>query len=139
MAVVQFPPLPPLPQAVAAPPDDRQRTYTQIIGNLTDALSGQMGATSSSGVETGYRASAVDLGALQDILSAAIVHFDMEQVRARWSEDLFEWMRAALAVCVQRRKAIRFDLEENGVHVTLDTQDDRGYYRYEFDIFPGRR
>jgi len=124
MAVVQFPPLPPLPAAVAAPPDDRQRTYGQIVGNLTDA---------------GYRASAVDLGALQDVLSAAIAHFDMEQVRARWSHDVFDWMRAAIAMFVQRRKEIRFDLEENGVHITLDTQDDRGYYRYEFDVFPGRR
>jgi hypothetical protein len=77
MAVVQFPPLPPLPAAVAAPPDDRQRTYRKIVGNLTDALSAQMGETAASGAETGYRASAVDLGALQDILSAAIAHFDM--------------------------------------------------------------
>jgi len=39
---------------------------------------------------------------------------------------------------IQRCKAIHFDLGENGVSLTIETQDDRGYYEYKLDVFPQR-
>lgn len=61
----------------------------------------------------------------------------MDDVRQRWNEDLFRWCVDALTGWVQRRKILNLRLEDNGIHVTMTTQDDRGYYTYEFDVFPG--
>ena len=46
-------------------------------------------------------------------------------------------MRSAILTWVQRCKEMHFELEDNGIRVEILTQDDRGYYRYEFNLFPG--
>ncbi len=89
-------------------------------------------------ISTGFRASAVDVGVLQDMLGRAIAHFNVTQVRERWNEDLFDWMRQAILGWVQRCKLLQMRVQENGIRIVVGTQDDRGYYRYEFDVFPGR-
>jgi len=133
-----FPPLPPLPEPVALPPDQRQQTFERIAGALTAQIDDEAGVKVAN-TARGYYASAVDLGALQEILGNAIERFDMTEVRDRWSHDVFAWFRRSILSCVQRCKEITFDLEENGIRISLETQDDRGYYRYEFDVFPGKR
>jgi hypothetical protein len=40
---------------------------------------------------------------------------------------------------IQRCKSVDFDLAGNGIRLNIETQDDRGYYRYELDVFPGRK
>ena len=135
--VLRFPPLPPLPSPPASSLDERQQTFNDIIGNLTSALS-QRGGVATVNTTTGFHASAVDLGYLQNVIGDAIALFDMAQVRERWSVDLFDWIRRTLTSSIQRCKQIHFDLEENGIRITLDAQDDRGYYHYEFDVFPGK-
>ena len=86
----------------------------------------------------GFPAAAVDLGRLQEELEAGLRRLDMKQVRARWGEDVSTWMVRLLMTWVQRCKMVRFRLRRQGINVRLETQDDRGYYRYEFDVFPGR-
>ena len=120
-------------------PDERQRTFRRIIGNLVGAMQQSDGQIAVNGSVTGFRASAVDLGHLQTLANDALGLLTMEQVRERWNEDVMEWLLDLLRLWVQRRKQIRFDLAENGIHIELETQDDHGYYRYEFDVFPGKR
>jgi hypothetical protein len=134
--VARFPPLPEIPLPVATSPDERQQVFHRIIGGLAGGMSDQ-GQVATANTAAGYRASAVDLGALQILLSAAIVRFDITQVQDRWKEDLFDWMRRAVLTWVQRCKMLRMTIEEHGIHFVLQTQDDHGYYRYEFDVFPG--
>jgi hypothetical protein len=67
----------------------------------------------------------------------AIARFDISQVRERWDEDLFTWMRTATFSWVQRCKLLQMTIGENAVRVVLETQDDHGYYHYAFDVFPG--
>jgi len=89
---------------------------------------------------TGFRASAVDLGQLQAIINDVLEPFDMNQVRERWSEDIFTWLRRFLMSWIQRCKEIHFDTtSERGIYIQLVTQDDHGYYTYEFDGFAGKR
>ena len=112
-------------------------TFGSIIGNLGDALF-EHGGVATINTSTGFRASAVDLGYLQDTIGHAIALFDMDQVRERWNVDLFDWVRKTLRTSIQRCKGMQFELAENGIHITLETQDDHGYYNYQFDVFPGR-
>jgi hypothetical protein len=135
--IARFPPLPPLPEPVSLPVDTRQVTFDRIAGCLTEQMNEGAGVAATN-TARGHYASAVDLGALQEILAKAIERLDMTEVRDRWSDDLFAWFRKSLLSCVQRCKEINFDLAERGVRITLETQDDHGYYRYEFDVFPGK-
>ena len=137
--VLRFPPLPPIPDPPSLGPDDRQATFSQIVAGLASGLTSAEGSFAAANVFRGFRASAVDLGTLQEVLSTGLAPFDMAQVRERWNEDLFDWMRRVVMTWIQRCKETRFDLESNGVRISLVTQDDRGYYRYELDVFPGIR
>jgi hypothetical protein len=137
--VVPFPPLPPVPQPPVGPEDERQQTFARIVGNITGALFSE-GETRIGNTATGFRASAVDLGQLQAMMEDAIATWDMEQVRARWEEDLFKWVHRLLRGWVQRPKHMQFDIDDDeGIRIRLETQDNRGYYHYQFDVFPGRR
>lgn len=86
----------------------------------------------------GFRASAVDLGALQDLIEEALARFEMSQVRERWDVDVRTWIGHTIVSWIQRCKVVQFELGETGIHVKIETQDDRGYYQYELDVFPGR-
>jgi hypothetical protein len=134
--VARFPPLPEIPQPPETSPDKRQQTFHRIVGRIADDLFDD-DRLATANTAYGYRASAVDLGALQDLLGGAIRRFDIAQVRDRWNEDLFTWMRRAVFAWVQRCKMLQMTVEENGIRINLETQDDHGYYRYEFDVFPG--
>ena len=119
--------------------DERQKTFRQVVTSLPPAMFlGGADITVNDSV-TGYRASAVDLGHLQALANEAFGLLTMEQVRERWKEDIFPWLHDFLRGWVQRRKWVHFDLGESGIHILLETQDDHGYYKYEFDIFPGKR
>ena len=86
---------------------------------------------------TGFCASAVNAGQLQQMIDDAISTWTMEMVRDRWESDLFEWLHQLLRGWVQRCKHMHFEIEGKGIGIHLETQDDRGYYTYEFDAFPG--
>src|SRR5258708_643119 len=141
--IVQFPPLPVIPSPTDLWPDDRQRVLRHVAGALVNTLfskDGEMvteGGTFANG-GYGFRASAVDLGALQNLINDGLSRFSMSEVRRRWKVDMLHWMASAVRMWIQRCKEISFELHENGVHVSIDTQDDRGYYHYEFDVFPCR-
>lgn len=62
----------------------------------------------------------------------------MEQIRERWDDDVMTWICMMIRSWVQRCKEMHFDVRELGIHIILETQDDKGYYKYEFDAFPGR-
>src|SRR5258708_1148928 len=102
--VARFPPLPPIPQPEEAVPDERQQTSDRIARNLGGSLDSSTGSVQVANVITGFRASAVDLGVLQDMLGRAIEHLDMASVRERWNEDLFLWFHRALMTWIQRCK-----------------------------------
>jgi hypothetical protein len=137
--LIQFPPLPAIPDPPTGLHDERQSTFRRIAGGLAEELSGSAGGFGTANVTTGYPASAVDLGGIQDVIETALHRFDMAQVRSRWTDTLFPWLRRMLLTWIQRCKSIHFDLEEKGIRLQLQTQDDRGYYHYEFDVFPGRK
>ncbi len=136
-AVVLFPPLPPLPAPPRVGPDPRQRTFEAIVGAMAGPLS-RRGRVGVANVARGFPASAVDLGAIQTALQRGVARLDMKQVRARWSADLFAWMRRVVLTWVQRCKLLQFRLRPRGIHVRMETQDDDGYYCYAFDVFPGK-
>ncbi|HVR37502.1 MAG TPA: hypothetical protein VMU84_00285 [Thermoanaerobaculia bacterium] len=136
--VVAFPPLPPVPDPPTETEDARQASFRQIAAGLVEQLLQGSGGIATANLVTGYRASAVDVGHLQEVIERGLERFDMEQVRRRWDDDVFAWLRQILLAWIQRCKFIHFELEENGIRIQLQTQDDRGYYHYEFDVFPGR-
>jgi hypothetical protein len=47
-------------------------------------------------------------------------------------------MLGVLRTWVQRYKKLHIERRENDIRVELETQDDRGYYSYGFDV-PGRK
>ena len=93
--------------------------------------------TAAPNMTDGFPASAVDLGRLQETAEHALRHFTEERLARRWDE-VFDWVRRFLARWVQRRKALQIKRHGAAIHVELTTQDDLGYYKYAFDIFPER-
>jgi hypothetical protein len=134
--VIHFPPLPRIPTPPRFPPDARQQQTGKIINNIAQALKNQATIVGPNLVD-GFPASAVDLGRLQEVLEQGLQRLEWTQIAERWDE-VQEWMSRLLQGWVQRNKMVKFDRRENGIAIELQTQDDWGYYRYVFDIFPGR-
>jgi hypothetical protein len=63
--------------------------------------------------------------------------FTDEQIKDRWPE-VFNWIADVIAAWVQRYKHLKIERGERGVTIAMETQDDRGYYHYEFDVLPYR-
>jgi hypothetical protein len=137
--VARFPPLPPILSPTGTEPDQRQTTSQHVIAALVDHLVQNDYTSSTATMAYGFRASAVDLGALQKLLGEGLGRFSMDQVRQRWDDDVLRWVCAGIRTWVQRCKEMHFELADNGIHISLQTQDDHGYYQYEFDVFPGKR
>jgi len=112
--------------------------FDGIKANMVGAFSGER-VPASANTFVGFRASAVDLGALQTLFERGLVAFDTNLVRERWNDDVFVWIANVIRTWVQRCKSMHFDLTEEGIRIRLETQDDLGYYNYEFDVFPGRK
>jgi hypothetical protein len=136
--VVRLPRLPRVPEPPQSGMDVRQSQFRRIVGNLGAAIGGHV-ALSTANVQSGYPASAPDVGRLKDALERGLARFDMVQVRARWDDDVFDWLRLSVKAWVQRCKMLQIRPRRNGIQIRLLTQDDHGYYRYEFDVFPGKR
>jgi hypothetical protein len=136
MTVVRFPPLPAIPAPPVIGPDPRQRHTNHFLSGIITALAGETVIRPAR--MSGFRASAVDVGAIQEMLGRGIALLDMAGVRERWDDDLRTWMDDVILAWVQRCKFIHMELEETGITITIETQDDCGYYTYEFDVLPGR-
>jgi hypothetical protein len=134
--VVAFPPLPVPPRPPRFPPDTRQAQAMRIIGRIAGTARTSM-RLAGPNVTTGFHASAVDLGRLQNALARGVARFDAAQIEARWDE-VFAWMLRVLRGWVQRCKKMHVSRREAGIRVELETQDDHGYYSFGFDVFPGR-
>ncbi len=132
--VAQFPPLPPIPPPPQRPPDERQAKASQIIGGLAGALETEM-RVAGPNLATGYYASSADLGRLQAELAKGVARLTVAQVEERWDE-LSSWMHRFLRSWVQRCKVVTIERQELGVRIEIETQDDHGYYKYGFDVFP---
>ena len=130
-----FPPLPKTPAPPQFDLDPRQRRFLKIAAAIVDQL-GSSSASFEVQAMSGFPASAVNVGELKSALEGGMKRLDMRAVRVRWSDDVFDWMRLTIRAWVQRCKMMRLVARRNGVNVKLETQDDLGYYRYEFDVFP---
>jgi hypothetical protein len=87
---------------------------------------------------TGMAASAVNLAQLQSLLEGVIVRFEVAELTARWDDDIQAALQDVVLEWVQRVDAFDMQIHESGVSVSIQTQDDYGYYQYGFDVFPGR-
>jgi hypothetical protein len=133
-SLVVIPRLPQPPEPPNFGPDPRQ----QVFLGVAQALSSATGANTSVNVARGFHAARVDLAALKSVLEAGLLEFTKATLLARWGDDLQDWMHAVLRSHVQRQKQRTVTCHDEGIHVRLETQDDLGYYSYEFDVFPGR-
>jgi hypothetical protein len=134
--VARFPPLPAVPPAPLHPPDERQTQTRQIIGGLAGAVEADV-QVAGPNLTTGFSASSVDLGRLQSELQKGIARLNAAQLDERWDE-VFSWMHRLLRAWVQRCKLMKIERKELGIRIELETQDDHGYYKYEFDVFSRR-
>lgn len=132
--VVSFPPLPRIPAPPVLPDDPRQRRASHILGKIADVAQASMEVAGPNLVR-GFHASAVDLGRLQDALRRGVSRFNAAQLEARWPE-VFGWLRRVIAAWIQRCKHIKIERLAGGIHIAIQTQDDHGYYRYDFDVIP---
>jgi len=132
--VVSFPPLPRIPAPPVLPDDPRQRRAGHILGKIAVVAQASMEVAGPNLVR-GFHASAVDLGRLQDALRRGLSRFDSAQLEARWPE-VFGWLRRVITGWVQRCKHLKIERLASGIHIEIQTQDDHGYYRYEFDVMP---
>ena len=133
--VVRISRLPPVPPAPDAASEKRQDSFRRLTRTLESAMGRDM-EMATANTSRGFPAAAVDLGRLQEELEAGLRRLDMKEVRARWDEDVSKWIVRLLMTWVQRCKIVRFRLRRQGINVHLETQDDRGYYRSEFDVVP---
>ena len=103
--VVLFPPLPPMPAPPVAPLDERQQTFYRITSRLVEQLARQDGEVTYVDTTHGFRASAVDLGALQDLIEEALARFEMSQVRERWDVDVRTWIGHTIVSWISAAKS----------------------------------
>lgn len=132
--VVSLPVLPPVPAPPCQSADRRQAQAARVLAGLA----GQMGREihlGSANLSSGFPASAVDIGALQSAIGSGVSRLTGEQLRRRWKADVRAWVQRLVLSWVQRVKRLTVTLRARGVHVVIQTQDDRGYYRYELDVF----
>lgn len=135
--VARFPPMPRTPAAPRLPLDLRQARTRRTLDAVNSVAGTKMHFVGPN-FATGFHASAVDLGQLQAVLAKGVARFDAAQMEERW-EEILDWMKRVLTTWVQRYKHAKIERHENGIRVEFETQDDRGYYSYGFDVFPGRR
>ena len=136
--VGHLPPLGKPPDPPRLPPDPRQAVADAIKFGLVRGLLGEE-PTTTDVPRTGFHAAGVHVGQLKAAMESGLVAFDMATVTARWDVDVQRWLLDLLKAWVQRWKLARLEPRDNGIAVTLETQDDLGYYTYGFDVFPGRR
>lgn len=129
-----FPPLAAQPSPAVLPADPRQARTRHILGTLTS----QLGGVAEAGTRTGYRASAVDVGRLQEVIERSLTRFDDTRLSARWDE-IQGWIVTLLRAWVQRAKRLQVERAEKGIRIEIEAQDDLGYYTYGFDVFPRRK
>jgi hypothetical protein len=118
------------------PFDPRQARAASVIAGIASSIAGSA-QSASRNFETGFHASAVNVGALQQALERGLARFRVEQRDERWDE-IGAWIQRVIAAWVQRRKLVSVDRAGDAIHVAIETQDDLGYYRYAFDVFPRR-
>jgi hypothetical protein len=117
--------------------DPRQDLGRRTLGKGTAQL-GRRGGSVTYNLVTGMPASAVNLGELQGLLEGVVSDFEMAELSARWDPEVKEALQDVLLEWVQRLDAFELQLHESGVSISLQTQDDYGYYQYGLDVFPGR-
>ena len=117
--------------------DPRQDLGRRTLGKGT-AQQGRRKSGVSYNLTTGMAASAVNPGKLQGLLEEMVADFEVAELTNRWRVDVHDGMQDALLEWVQRLDAFELVLHDSGVSVSLQTQDDYGYYQYGFDVFPGR-
>lgn len=126
-----FPPLP----SVKPPPPGRGTDPRQANAlALAPGLAGRLPSALHSGV--GFRASAVDLGELKDLLEQGTRRFTMAQLVPRFDDDIQGFVHSVVTMWVQRPIEISSELREDGIRVRVRTQDDHGTYDYAFDVLP---
>jgi len=133
---VELPGLRPLPPPPALS-DPRQANSRGLLSNLQRQLGPGVAAVPTN-FETGMAAAELRLCILQDLLEGMLADFDMKTLPLAWEDTVSPALREAIQVWVQRTTRLQLELRDNGVHIWMQTQDDRGYYSYRFDVFPGR-
>ena len=136
-AVFAFPPLPSPPEPPRFDRDPRQATVTRIVGGLGGQLGGEV-TVRGPNLERGFRASAVDVGAIQQMLERSLARFDEAVLEDRW-DDVRLWVQRVVLAWAQRVKELRVERLGGAFRVEIECQDDWGYYRYGFDVFPAGR
>lgn len=101
-------------------------------------MSSATGNAAAVNLSLGFHASRVDLASLKSTMETGIREFTKATLQARWEDDVRDWMHSVLRSHVQRQKQRTLTCHDDGVHVRIETQDDFGYYVYEWDVFPGR-
>jgi hypothetical protein len=117
--------------------DPRQDLGRRTLGKGTAQLGRRSGSVMYN-LTTGMAASAVNLAQLQSLLEGVIVRFEVAELTARWDDDIQAALQDVVLEWVQRVDAFDMQIHESGVSVSIQTQDDYGYYQYGFDVFPGR-
>jgi hypothetical protein len=126
-----FPPLPPV-----KPPPPGRGTDPRQTGALrmAEGLAGRLPSAVHTGV--GFRASAVDLGELKELLEAGTRRITMAQLEARFDDDLRGFIHSVVTSWVQNPREIVSELHAHGIRVRIVTEDDFGAYTYLFDVLP---
>ncbi len=130
----------PLRQAPEAPrfTDPRQSVGRSSLGKGTAQTGRRNGGSVMYNFTSGMGASSVNLGQLQTIIETILADITLPELTARWNDDVSTAVQDALLEWVQRVDHFELELHESGVRVSLQTQDDFGYYHYAFDAFPER-
>ncbi|HCH61820.1 MAG TPA: hypothetical protein DFR83_03370 [Deltaproteobacteria bacterium] len=117
--------------------DPRQDLGRRTLGKGTAQL-GRRGSSVMYNLATGMAASAVNLGKLQSLLEGVICELEMPELSERWDDEVRGALQDAVLEWVQRVDAFELEVHDSGVSISLQTQDDYGFYQYGFDVFPGR-
>lgn len=124
--------------AIPKPPkleDPRQGLLRHVAQAFHRAQADQV-SVSASNTTSGFRASAADLGALQDLIRTGLAGLDEGELDAEWDE-VEKYVKRVVRTWVQRVKRARVAHEGLKVRVELVTQDDRGFYDYAFEVLLG--
>ncbi len=117
--------------------DPRQDVGRRTLGRGT-AQQGRRGSGVAHNLTHGMGAASVNLAQLQELLESIMSTLTVAEMTARWDDDVRDSLQNALLEWVQRVDAVELEAHESGARVSLQTQDDFGYYQYALDAFPGR-
>lgn len=117
-------------------PDPRQTLVREMHKQLMRNAKKDGSNVWVTNVVTGYYASKVDVDKIRTMIEGQLSHVTPRAVKQDWVV-VRDWIETVVHHWAQRTKSYNVTLRGNKIAVRFETEDDKGRYKYAFDVLIG--